>query len=354
MGLIEGIAESIAALLKVFSGYITDKIGHRKQVAFFGYAAGLFYKAALIFTSSWGGVLAAKVLDRTGKGLRTAPRDALVSESAVSGKAGGAFGLHKAMDMTGSALGILASYLFLTGTAGQTDYKTLFALSAVPAVAGLLFMAFVKEKPVAQRTAHKREPLREGWKKLDKRLRIYLLVTLVFTLGNSSNSFLLLRAQNTGFSDTDVILLYFTYTVVAAVLSVPFGRLSDKIGKKRVLIAGYIVFAAVYAGFAAAGSRTLMWAVFTVYGIYTALSSGAERAFISEIAPPHLKGTMLGLQATVTGVALLPASALAGVLWDKLGASAPFTLGAVLSLTAAVILAVFVKSDYIKQPQKNA
>ena len=350
VGLIEGIAESVAALLKVLSGYITDKVGCRKRVAFCGYAAGLVYKGALVFTSSWGGVLAAKVLDRTGKGLRTAPRDVLVSESAASGKAGGAFGLHKAMDMTGSALGIFISYLLLSSGSGQTDYKRLFALSAIPAVAGLLFMAFVKEKPVAPRRASPRGSLLEGWKKLDSRLRLYLFVSLIFTLGNSSNSFLLLRAQNTGFNDTQVILLYLAYTVTAALLSIPFGRLSDKIGRKSVLVAGYIVFAAVYAGFAAGSSRALMWLVFIVYGAYTALTSGAERAFIAEIAPPHLKGTMLGLQSTVTGTALLPASALAGILWDSISPAAPFVLGAALSAAAAAVLAVFIKADKNKRP----
>ncbi len=345
LGVIEGIAESLASLLKVFSGYVTDRWGKKKQVAFAGYAAGLVYKAALILAGSWLGVLAARVIDRAGKGIRTAPRDVMVSQSADKDHMGRAFGIHKALDMAGSAIGILISWLLLTRAGGAFDYKGLFALSAVPALLGLFMFVFIREKKM-DRAAQKREPFWRDMRKLDGRLKLYLAVAFVFTLGNSSNAFLLLRAKGAGFGDTDVILLYFIFNLTASLLSIPLGRLSDRIGRKKLLVTGYLVFSAVYLGFAFGSSRAAIIAVFVLYGLYTALITGVERAFIAEISPAHLKGTMLGMHATVVGVALLPASVIAGLLWDGLGAPAPFLFGSGMSLAAALILLFFMKNAY--------
>lgn len=336
VGIIEGIAESLASLLKVFSGYITDKKNNKKPVAFCGYATGLIYKLALLLATSWAGILAARVIDRLGKGIRTAPRDVLVSESADKKTMGRAFGIHKALDMAGSAVGILIAYLLLANSTGAFDYKNLFIISIVPAIIGLAILLFVKEKK--QHEVKEREQFWKRMKELDGNLKLYLLVAFIFTLGNSSNTFLLLRAKDVGFNDTNVVLLYFLYNITAAILSVPFGRLSDKIGRKKVLVAGYLVFAAVYAGFAFVSNSAVLVGIFILYGFYTAMTAGVERALISEIAPPQLKGTMLGLHATIVGIALLPASVIAGFLWNLLGASAPFLLGASLSFIAAVIL----------------
>ena len=337
IGIIEGIAESVASLLKVFSGYITDKYQRKKPIAFFGYATGLLYKIALLAAGSWGGILAARVIDRMGKGVRTAPRDVLVSESADGDKMGKSFGIHKALDMAGSAAGILVAYLLMTG--GVQDYKKLFLFSMIPAVFGLVALLFVKEKKQERRDIQ-REPFWKNMRQLDGNLKLYLCVTAIFTLGNSSNAFLLLRAKDVGFTDTSVVLLYLAYNLTAAVLSIPFGRLSDKIGRKKVLVGGYLAFSLVYFGFAYAKNAGMMAGVFILYGFYTAMVAGAERALITEIAPPHLRGTMLGLQATVAGIALLPASVIAGFLWDNLGPRAPFLFGAALSAVAAVLLVV--------------
>jgi MFS family permease len=337
VGVIEGIAESVASLLKVFSGYITDKYRNKKPIAFIGYATGLLYKAALIIAGSWMGILGARVIDRVGKGIRTAPRDVLVSESADHGQMGKAFGIHKSLDMAGSAVGILFAYLLLTNTKGEFQYKNLFLISTIPAILGLLMFFFIKEKKEAH-IKKAREPFWKNIKKLDGQLKLYLVVAFLFTLGNSSNTFLLLRAKTVGFDDTSVILLYFIYNLSASLLAFPLGKLSDKIGRKKLLISGYIVFALVYFGFSLAFNKVFMVSIFVLYGIYTAMIAGVERAFIAEISPKELKGTMLGLHSTIVGIALLPASTIAGLLWTAFGASVPFLVGAGLSLLAAVLL----------------
>ena len=349
VGIIEGIAESLASLLKVYSGYLTDKFQKKKLLAFSGYAAGLIYKIALLFAGSWIGILGARVIDRFGKGIRTAPRDVLVSESTDSENMGKAFGLHKALDMFGAAFGILVIFLIMRGSQGDYNYKNLFALSMIPAVFGLVMFVFVKEKKrelTSENTEEKktnRIPFIENIKKIDNQLKLYLVVVFIFTLGNSSKAFMILKASDAGFDEVNVVLLFLIFHAVAGLLSVPMGRLSDKIGRKNLLVPGYITFALCYACFSFAATPAAMITAFTLYGIYTAMITGVERAFVAEIAPKELKGTMLGLHSTVAGIALLPASIIAGLLWNKFGAAVPFLFGAALSLLAAVLLLFFMK-----------
>lgn len=336
VGVIEGIAESIASLLKVFSGYVSDRFQKKKAIAFSGYATGVLYKLALIFAGSWVGILTARVIDRFGKGIRTAPRDVMVAESADKASMGKSFGVHKMLDMAGSAFGILLSFILLT-TMGESSYKTIFIISVIPILIALFMFVFIKE-PKGKRTIVEGEHFWKNIKNLDGQLKLYLAVTFLFTLGNSSNSFLLLRAYDVGFSSSTAILLYFIYNITASSLAIPCGKLSDRIGRKIVLVAGYIIFSLVYFGFAVCSNKIFMILIFIIYGIYTAMTAGVERAFISEIAPKELKGTMLGLHSTLAGLALLPASVIAGLLWDGIGAFAPFVYGGVMSLLAAIIL----------------
>ncbi|HWR12173.1 MAG TPA: MFS transporter [Rectinemataceae bacterium] len=338
VGVIEGIAESLASLLKVFSGYATDKYRKKKPIAFFGYSTGLVYKMALIFASSWVGILAARVIDRFGKGIRTAPRDVLVSESSDATKLGHSFGLHKALDMAGSAAGILLAFFIMKAGNGAFAFKRIFLFSCVPTLMALFMFLFIKE---TGKPRESRAPLNvfSGLRHLDSRLKLYLVVVFIFTLGNSSNTFLLLRAGNVGFDSASVVLLYFLYNIVSSLLSIPLGRLSDRVGRKRVLIAGYVTFAIVYSGFAWAPGKATIIAAFALYGVFTAMTAGVERAFIAEIAPAELRGTMLGLHSTIVGIALLPASVMAGLLWNAFGPALPFALGAGLSLAAALMLA---------------
>ncbi len=342
VGVIEGIAESLASLLKVFSGYFSDRYQKKKPIAFLGYATGLVYKVALIAASSWIGILGARVIDRMGKGIRTAPRDVMVSDSAESNRMGAAFGLHKALDMAGSAIGILIAFLLLSSANGAFNYKNLFFVSMIPALLSLAMFPLIKEK-IVKHKLKERVHFWKNMKKLDGQLKLYLLVAFLFTLGNSSNAFLLLRAKSVGFSDTSVILLYFIYNLTASLLAIPLGKRSDQVGRKRLLVSGYVVFALVYLGFAFAYNRVFMVMLFVFYGIYTAMIAGVERAFIAEISPQDLKGTMLGLHSTIVGIALFPASAIAGVLWTSFGVKIPFLFGSSLSLAAAIILLILMK-----------
>ena len=335
VGVIEGIAESLASLLKVYSGYISDRFQKKKALALSGYSAGLLYKIVLLIAGSWAGVLFARLVDRFGKGVRTAPRDVLVSESADKNALGKAYGLHKALDMAGAALGILITYFLLKNGIGA--YQNVFLLSIIPAVLGLGMFFFIREKKTQRRIAS-RPRLWQSLKGLDGQLKLYLLVVLLFTLGNSSNAFLLLKAKSVGFDDISAILLYFAYNLTASVLSLPLGRLSDKVGRKALLVSGYLVFSVVYSGFALAWNRPFLVIMFVLYGVYTAMITGVERAFVAEIAPADLKGTVLGLHSTIAGIALLPASVIIGLLWNAFGSAVPFLFGAVLSLTAALIL----------------
>lgn len=345
VGFIEGIAESLASLLKVFSGHLSDRYKKKKALAFFGYAAGAAYKGGLLLAGSWVGVLAARVLDRMGKGIRTAPRDVMVSESAGRGRMGLAFGLHKALDMAGGAIGILTSYLILSRGSGSIAYKEIFLIALIPALLSLAVFPFLRERKEGPSAEEGKRPA-PFWKNIPKlpgQLKLYLLVALLFTLGNSSNAFLLLRAKSLGFDDKSVILLYFIYNVTASLLAIPAGRRSDRAGGKRLLVTGYFLFALVYMGFALASQPVFLILLFLLYGAHTALIAGVERAYIAEISPTELRGTMLGLHGTIVGLALFPASAIAGLLWTSLGGWAPFAFGAFQSVAAAVLLLLFMK-----------
>ena len=346
VGFIEGIAESLASLLKVYSGYLTDKYQKKKPVAFIGYATGLIYKIALLVSTSWTGILISRIIDRIGKGIRTSPRDVMVSESAKETDRGQAFGIHKALDMLGSAIGIILSYFILLRFKDNTSsYKLIFIISIIPAVIALLMFIFIKEKNTVY-PQKERQGFFNQFKNLDQKLKMYLLISMIFTLGNSSNSFLLLRANTAGFDATSVILLYFIYNVTASLLAIPFGRMSDRFGRKNILITGYIIFAVVYFGFGIADTKMGFMLLFMLYGIYTATTAGVERALITDISPANLKGTMLGLQQTIVGISLFFASIIFGFLWNNFGSFIPFAFGATLSLISAILLMItFRKRD---------
>jgi MFS family permease len=346
VGIIEGLAESVASLLRVFSGVWSDRLGHRKPLTILGYSGSVIGKLLLYLSLTWPMVLLGRFVDRFGKGIRTAPRDALIAESADADRRGNAFGLHRAMDSAGASLGVIISYLLFVSL--HDSYKNVFLLSLIPAVLGALVLFFVREKrraPGVTPTTKVREAWWRGlsgrWHALDTRLKLFLLIVFVFTLGNSSNQFLLLRAQNRGYSAATVILMYLVFNLVYALISWPAGRLSDKVGRKPLLVTGYLTYGLVYLGFAVLTSGAL-WGLFAVYGVYIALTEGVEKALVSDLAPKDLRATMIGLHATVTGIGLLPASVLAGFLWNAIGPAAPFYFGGVMGALAALALALFI------------
>lgn len=346
IGFIEGVAESLASLLRVFSGHLSDKYKKKKALAFTGYSTGIIYKLILITANSWVGIFAGRIIDRIGKGIRTVPRDVIVSESVDKNNLGRAYGLHQSLDMAGAATGILLAFLILREHAGakNLDFKFIFLISMIPTIIGLILITLVKDKKPKD-TEYKPMSLFKDMKKLDKSLKLYLIITFIFTLGNSSNTFLLLRAKDVGFNDCNTILIYFIFNIVASTIGMPIGYLSDKVGRKKLLVIGYISYSLVYFGFAFAKGKSIIIASFILYGLYMAIiKGGVEKAFITEIAPDHLKGTMLGMQNTIVGIALFPASAIAGLLWNSLGAMAPFIFGASLSLISAIVLLIFLKN----------
>jgi MFS family permease len=334
VGIIEGIAESIASLLKVFSGYIGDVYHNKKRLAFAGYSASVIYKLLLLLAASWPGVLLARVIDRTGKGIRTAPRDALVAQSSEQKKLGGSFGLHKMLDMAGSSLGALAAYIFIATNFG---FHKAFLFSIIPAVIGILIIFTVREDKRSDTSVAK---LSLKGLKLNGKLKMYLATIFVFCLGNSSNTFLLLKAQERGFSAPQVILLYLIFNIAASILAIPSGRLSDRIGRSKVLVPGYMIYGLVYLGFALLPNKPAILILFIAYGAYTAFISGAERAYIVENAPAGLKGTVLGLYGMLQGIGLLLSSIIAGFMWDKLGSNAPFLFGGILGIVSAVMIGI--------------
>ncbi|MCD6265533.1 MAG: MFS transporter [Deltaproteobacteria bacterium] len=355
LGIIEGIAESTASLLKVFFGYYSDKIQNRKLPAIAGYSTSALAKFLLLLSSfGWYFVLLARLFDRVGKGIRTAPRDALISESTPNEMQGKAFGFHRGMDFAGATLGALICFFLvlhfidpITRTLKDLNsFYTLFLISIIPALIGILFLFFIKEKKLQTAYAAKNNKPKPNLniRQYDKNLQIFFFAQLIFTLGNSSNQFLLLRSMNLGYALSTVVLMYLIFNLSTSLLSTAFGSLSDRIGRKKLLIAGYGLYAIVYISFGFISHKTnfLLWFFWPLYGIYYAMTEGIEKAFVSDIAPEDSKATALGFYHTIVGIGLLPASIIAGILFFLLP-SAPFIFGGALALVTVVILAFFVK-----------
>lgn len=349
IGLIDGLAEMVSSLLKLFSGWLSDKLHSRKWLTVFGYALSTLSKPFLLLAHSWSTVLAVRLADRTGKGIRNPPRDALVADSVDESQRGLAFGVHRAGDTAGAALGLLTAVIVVALTQRSSlvltldTFRTLVVLSVVPAVIAVGVLAF-GAKETRGKVDGKLPTL--SWAGFDRRFKLFLVVIVLFTLGNSSDAFLVLRAQDRGASVLTILLMIFTFNVVYALASGPAGRLSDRVGRKRVILAGWILYALVYLGFAVAGATWQIFGLYITYGLYYALTEGIARAMIADLVAPRQRGIAYGLYNAAVGLTAFPASFLAGVLWQGLGpftgfgAPAPFLFGALLALISAILLTI--------------
>lgn len=333
LGLVEGLAEACASLLKVASGWWSDRLAHRKPLVVAGYALSSAARPLTALATAPWHVLAIRVTDRIGKGARGAPRDALVADATPTGERGRAFGLQRAMDHTGAVIGpLLASALLWAGL----ELRVVFALAAIPALASVIVLVTgVRE---AARTAPA-GPVAAAGAALPASFLRYLGVLALFTLGNSSDAFLILRAQQTGVALAAIPILWTFHHVVKAALSTRAGALSDRLGRRTAIAAGWAVYAAAYAGFALATRPLEIWVLFAVYGVFHALTEAPERALVADLVESSARGKAFGLYHAVTGAMLLPASLLTGAVWQARGAPAALAIGAGLAGAAALGLA---------------
>jgi len=348
IGIIEGLAESTASLLKLFAGYLSDRLAKRKFLVVAGYSLASVVRPLLAFAQTWTQVLAIRLTDRVGKGIRTAPRDAMIADTVSVEQRGIAFGFHRAMDHGGAVIGPLVGYvlvlIFVTKASSPTagEFSKIFLAASVPAlIAVLVAIFFMRESPVHPWPDSQVTTL--SLRGFDSNFKRFLLVLALFTLSNSSDSFLILRATESGVSVVMVPLLWAAHHGSKVLSSLFGGDLSDRLGRKRLIVSGWILYAAVYAGFAFATQTISLWILFLVYGIYFGLSEGAEKALVADLVRPEQRGTAYGLYNLAFGVTVFPASFLMGMIWDWKGPAVAFLVSAAMGATAAVLLLLFVR-----------
>ncbi len=334
VGLIEGIAESVSSFLKLFSGWFSDRFQKRKGIIFFGYSLASFTRPIMGLTTSAYHVLFLRFFDRVGKGVRTSPRDALLSQSALENERGKAFGFQRAMDHAGAMTGpLIASLLMATLT---QDLRVIFILAAIPAVL-CLWVLYRGVSEARRDLPSTSPPLSLDLKSWDRKFKSFLLIITLFTLGNSSDAFLLLRAKDLGIGVASIPILWFVFHLSKTAFSVPGGTLSDRIGRKRVMIIAWTIYGLVYLGFAFASNAFHIWLLFFVYGIFYGFSEGTERAWVADLVEESKRGTAYGAYHFFIGIAALPASLLMGFLWKAIGVQWAFSFGAVMALIAAFL-----------------
>ena len=345
VGLVEGLAESVASLLKLASGRISDRMRRRKPLIVGGYALSSLARPLVAAATAPWHVLVVRIADRIGKGVRGAPRDALLAQVTRREDLGRAYGFHRAMDHAGAVVGpLIASALLLL----HLDLRTVFALAALPALASVLVLVFaVQEAPsptaVESPTAPPKAEETPGTKPPPRGLGRLLAVIGLFTLGNSSDAFLLLRAQDAGVALPLVPILWTAHHVVKSTASTAGGALSDRVGRRAAIAAGWVLYALAYAGLALASSPWQVWALFVVYGLHHALTEGPERALVAEMAAGEARGRAFGLYYALTGALLLPASLITGALWQRISPAAALLTGAAIALVAAIALLAVVR-----------
>ncbi len=351
IGLIEGFAESIASLLKLFSGYLSDRFGTRKLPVFLGYSLAAIVRPLLAFVTTWPQVLVVRMGDRVGKGIRGAPRDAMIAESVPRSERGFAFGFNRAADNLGAVFGPVAAFcllmIFAVDTSNPTvrEYQQVFLFASVPVVIGLVVIGFfVSEdvkKPVSSTPT---PPPTLSLKGFDGNFKKFLVVIALFTLSNSTDAFLLLRATQAGISPAVLPLLWMSLHLSKVIFSLIGGNLSDRFGRKRLIMAGWLVYAVVYGLFAFVDSSWQCWVLFIIYGAYFGLSEGVEKAFVADMVPEEKRGTAYGLYNLAFGITVFPASLIFGLIWTEFGMATAFITSACISI-AAIGLLMTIRTD---------
>jgi MFS family permease len=337
VGVIEGVAECTATVLRLGSGWLSDRTGARGPLMLLGYGISGVAKGALAVAGSWGAVLGLRFADRVGKGIRNPPRDAVIADSVEPDALGRGFGFHRALDTLGAAIGPLIAFAMLSAFPG--DFRRIFAWSVLPATLSVLVIVFAVRVPKSVAPATPQRPAPTAGDP-GAAFRRFVLSAGLFSLANSSTAFLLLRARGAGFSDRAIPLVYLLYNLVYALLSWPVGALSDRMGRRGILIAAYLLFAGVYALLAASTTHVAVIGGFALLGVHSALLEGSQRSMIADLVPQGRRATAYGIYYAVVGIALLPASILAGALWDRFGAAVALGIDAGLALLAALLFAL--------------
>ena len=350
IGLIEGAAEATASLLKLLSGWFSDQMGSRKWVAVAGYGISALSKPFYYLASTWLLVAAVRWADRVGKGIRTAPRDALIADSVSTDTRGLAFGFQRTADTAGAMLGLAIAFVIVwqlqgnIATLSLSTFQTAVLLSLAPAFLAVLTLA-VGAKDVPPPLKKERPKIR--LRGLGHSFLTFMIIVAVFDLGNFSDAFLILRAQERGVSVLGVMGILILFNAVYAVVSTPAGSLSDRVGRRRVMIAGWLIYSIVYLGFAMSDQIWQIWAIYIIYGVFYGLTAGTAKAMVADLVPRELRGTAFGTYNGILGLIDLPASLIAGLLWQGIGSwpglgpSAPFYFGAAMALLATVALALW-------------
>jgi MFS family permease len=335
IGVIEGVAESISSIIKMISGYLSDKFKSRKWLTFFGYLESSVTKMFLPFVSSSFGAFLVRSVERVGKGIRTAPRDALISSYSNSKNRGLYFGFHRAMDTTGAILGPLLGILILERF-GLKDFRLAFKFALIPAFLAVVIILFVKEKEFKASIKESRE---KSHFKLGKKFYFYIFAITLFTLGNSSDAFVTIYASSFNLASTTILLMWTINAVVYAALATPLGALSDKIGRKRTIIIGYAVYGISYLGFALTKNPSFLYLVFILYGIYYAFSEGAQKAYVADLVTDESsRGTAFGIYNFGVGIMALPASVIAGFFYQYVSPRLPFYFGGGIALISSFLI----------------
>lgn len=344
LSLIEGIAESTASLIKSLSGFWSDKIGKNKPFMLIGYGVSALIIPLYSFVISPFQVLCLRFVERFGKGIRTAPRDSLIAGSVINGETGKSFGLQKAMDNSGAILGPLFAFAVLA--LFPNNFRLVFLLAGVSAIISIFVIVFgIKEAKKNKDDLFKKF----HFKDFSKKYYLFLFIIFIFTLGNSTDALLMVKANEVGVKTAFIPLVYLVSSVVSVLLAIPFGTLSDKIGKEKILIIGFLIYAVVYFGFGITKSVSAIVGLFALYGLYSAMTDGIQKAFVSDMIDKNKQGTGLGIYNALLGITLLPASLIAGLLYDKIDSSIPFYFGAATAVTAALLLTVFVIKEKISK-----